>query len=64
MTRLMLTSSAPTQVSQKLTEFNVGNATSRTPNWSGSTKFIKPIIIGIAPKKIMIVPCSWSRRSA
>ncbi len=58
----MLTSSAPEAVSQKPTEFSVGKATSRTPSCSGTTKFIRPITNGIAPKKIMIVPCaenSW-----
>jgi hypothetical protein len=59
----MLTSSAPVAVSQKLTEFSVGNATSRTPSCSGTTKFISPITNGMATKKIMIVPCAekiWS----
>jgi hypothetical protein len=58
-----LTSSAPDAVSQKLTEFSVGKATSRTPSCSGTTKFISPITNGIATKKIMIVPCAekiWS----
>ena len=59
----MLTSRAPVAVSQKLTEFRVGKATSRTPSWSGVTKFMNPITSGIAAKKIMIVPCAekiWS----
>ncbi len=59
----ILTRSAPVAVSQKLVEFSVGNATSRTPSCSGTTKFISPIISGIAAKKIMIVPCAentWS----
>ena len=51
-------SSAPVAVSQKLTEFSVGNATSRTPSCSGTAKFIRPIMNGIATKKIMIVPCA------
>ena len=44
-------------------EFSVGKATSRTPSCSGTTKFISPIMNGIATKKIMIVPCAekiWS----
>ena len=53
-----LTKSAPVAVSQKLVEFNVGKATSRTPSCSGTTKFIRPIINGMAAKKIMIVPCA------
>ena len=53
-----LTSSAPVAVSQNDTEFSVGNATSRTPSCSGRTKFISPMTNGIAPKKIMIVPCA------
>ncbi len=59
----MFTSSAPVAVSQKLTEFSVGNATSRTPSCSGTTKFISPIMNGIATKKIISVPCAekiWS----
>ena len=58
MTSEMLTSSAPVAVSQKLTEFSVGKATSRTPSCSGTTKFISPITNGMATKKIMIVPCA------
>jgi len=63
MTSEMLTRSAPVAVSQKLVEFNVGNATSRTPSCSGTAKFMRPITIGMAAKKIMIVPCAekiWS----
>ncbi len=59
----MLTSSTPAAVSQKLTEFSVGKATSRTPSCSGTTKFMRPMTNGIATKKIMIVPCAekiWS----
>ncbi len=59
----MLTSSAPVAVNQKLTELSVGNATSRAPNCSGTTKFISPITNGIATKKIISVPCAekiWS----
>ena len=59
----MLTSSTPAAVSQKLTELKVGKATSRTPSCSGTTKFIRPIMNGMATKKIMIVPCAekiWS----
>ena len=62
----MLISSMPDAVSQKLTEFSVGKATSRTPSCSGTTKFISPITNGIATKKIMIVPCAekiWSKCS-
>ena len=54
----MLTRSAPVAVSQKPTELSVGNATSRTPSCSGTTKFINPMTNGIATKKIMIVPCA------
>ena len=59
----MLTSSAPLAVSQKPTELSVGKAPSRTHSCSGSTKFISPMMKGMAPKKIMIVPCAektWS----
>ena len=59
-TRDMLTRSAPVAVSQKLTEFSVGKATSRTPSCKGTTKFINPTMNGIAPKKIMIVP--WAEK--
>ena len=54
----MLTSSTPEAVSQKLTEFSTGKATSRMPSWSGTAKFISPITNGMATKKIMIVPCA------
>ena len=54
----MLTSSAPVAVSQKPTEFSVGKATSRTPSCNGMTKFISPIMNGIATKKIISVPCA------
>ncbi len=56
-----LVSSAPVAVSQKLTEFSVGKATSRTPSCSGTTKFISPITSGMAAKKIMIVP--WAENT-
>jgi hypothetical protein len=52
------TSSAPEAVSQKLMAFSTGNATSRTPSCSGTTKFISPTMKGIAMKKIMMVPCA------
>jgi hypothetical protein len=58
-----LVSSTPDAVSHRLTEFKVGNATSRTPSCSGTAKFISPIMIGIAMKKIMMTPCAekiWS----
>ncbi len=51
-----MTSNAPLAVNQKLVEFKVGKATSRTPSWSGTTTFINPITKGMAAKKIMIVP--------
>jgi hypothetical protein len=54
----MLTSSTPAAVSQKLTEFRTGNATSRIPSCSGTTKFISPTMKVMATKKIMIVPCA------
>jgi hypothetical protein len=38
----------------------VGNATSRTPSWSGTTKFISPMTKGIATKKIIRVP--WAEK--
>ena len=53
-----LTNSAPVAVSQKLVEFKVGKATSRAPSCNGTAKFIRPIISGIAAKKIMMVPCA------
>ena len=56
----MLTSKAPVAVSQNPTEFRVGKATSRTPSCSGVTKFISPIMNGMATKKIMIVP--WAEK--
>jgi hypothetical protein len=47
-------------VSQKPTELSVGNATSRTPSCSGTTKFISPMTNGIATKKIISVP--WAEK--
>ena len=54
---------APTAVSQKLSEFRNGKATSRAPICSGTAMFISPIMNGIAMKKIMMVPWAvkiWS----
>ena len=59
----MLTSSAPTTNSQKLSEFRNGKATSRAPICSGTTTLIRPMTSGIATKKIMITPWAvkiWS----
>ncbi len=56
----MLTSRTPEAVSQKPTELSVGKATSRTPSWSGSTKFISPMVKVMATKKIMITP--WAEK--
>ena len=55
-----MTSSAPAAVSQNPTEFSVGKATSRIPSCSGTTKFISPIMNGMATKKIIIVP--WAEK--
>ena len=58
-----LIKSAPVAVSQKLTEFSVGKATSRAPSWRGTTTFISPMTNGMATKKIIKVPCAekiWS----
>ena len=54
----MLIKRMPDAVSPRATEFNVGNAMSRTPSCSGTTKFMSPITNGIAMKKIMMVPCA------
>ena len=54
---------APPTVIQKLKLLRNGKATSRAPICSGITKFIRPVTIGIATKKIMITPCAvktWS----
>ena len=62
----MLIKRIPDAVSPRAIEFKVGNAMSRTPSCSGTTKFIIPITNGIAMKKIMIVPCAekiWSKCS-
>ena len=59
----IITSIAPPTVIQKLKLFRNGNATSRAPICSGTTKFIRPVISGMATKKIMITPCAvkiWS----
>ncbi len=55
------TSNAPVAVSHRLTEFRVGKATSRTPSCRGTMKFIRPIMKGMATKKIMIVP--WAENT-
>ena len=50
-------------VSQKLTEFRKGKATSRAPICWGTTTFIRPMKNGIATKMIMMVPWAlkiWS----
>ncbi len=60
------TSTAPAAVSQKLKLFSSGNATSRAPICSGRMQFIRPMMNGMAMKKIMIVPCAlntWSKCS-
>ena len=54
--RETMTSAAPAAVSQRLTEFMNGNATSRAPICCGTTTFINPIRKGMAMKTIMIVP--------
>jgi hypothetical protein len=59
-TKEILTSRAPEAVSQKLTAFSTGNATSRTPNCSGTTKFMSPTMKGMAMKKIIMVP--WAEK--
>ena len=54
---------APATVIQKLKLFRNGNATSRAPICSGTTKFINPVTNGMAMKKIMMTPCAvntWS----
>src|SRR5699024_8162886 len=42
---------------QKPKAFKNGNDTSRAPICNGMTAFIKPNNIGIAAKKIIVVPC-------
>jgi hypothetical protein len=59
----MLTSNAPAAVSQKLSAFITGKATSRAPICRGTTKFINPTTNGIAMKKIMIVVRFMSRQT-
>ena len=59
----MLISAAPATNSQKLSEFRNGNATSRAPICSGTIRFNRPVMNGMAMKKIMITPCAvkiWS----
>ena len=54
---------APPAVIQKLKLLRKGKATSRAPICSGMTKFIMPVMKGIATKKIMMTPCAvntWS----
>ncbi|ACJ28209.1 hypothetical protein swp_1423 [Shewanella piezotolerans WP3] len=52
----MFINTAPEVVSQKLKLFRKGNATSRAPICSGNTKFIRPIMNGMAIKIIMMTP--------
>ena len=49
-------SMVPATVSQKLTEFRNGKATSRAPIWSGTMMFMSPERKGMARNRIMIVP--------
>ncbi len=58
MTSDILISRTAAALSHRLTEFRVGNATSRVPSCNGTMKFIRPIMKVIATKKIMIVPCA------
>ena len=36
----------------------LGSARSAAPNWRGIIQFANPLIIGIAARKIIVVPCS------
>ena len=59
-----MTSMAPAVVSQRLTEFMKGKATSRAPICWGTTIFISPTRKGMATKMIMMVPWepnTWSK---
>ena len=61
--RLVITTIAPAAVIQKLKLLRNGKLTSRAPIWSGTTKFISPVTIGMATKKIMMTPWAvntWS----
>ena len=60
MNRLIITITAPAVVIQKLKLLRKGNATSRAPICSGTTKFISPVTNGIATKKIISVP--WAEK--
>ena len=51
-----MTSNAPAVVSQRLSEFIKGKATSRAPICCGTTIFINPTRNGMAMKMIMIEP--------
>ncbi|MNN56811.1 hypothetical protein D3C81_1717640 [compost metagenome] len=54
---------APDTNSQNDSVFRNGKATSRAPICSGTTRFIRPVISGMATKKIMITPWAvkiWS----
>ena len=52
---------APPTVIQKLKLLRNGNATSRAPICSGMTRFIMPVMKGIATKKIMMTP--WAEKT-
>ncbi|MNV74717.1 hypothetical protein D3C71_1679630 [compost metagenome] len=56
-TNEMLSSIAPKKKSQKLTALRRGKATSLAPICSGTITFIRPIINGMAIKRIIIKPC-------
>ncbi|MCY1211841.1 hypothetical protein D9M72_235620 [compost metagenome] len=54
---------APDTNSQNDSVFRNGKATSRAPICSGTTRFIRPVMSGMATKKIMITPWAvkiWS----
>src|SRR5699024_8784853 len=53
----MLKTIAPDKNNQKPTAFKYGNAKSRAPICRGMAIFMSPNSIGIAAKKIIMVPC-------
>ncbi|MNC34237.1 hypothetical protein D3C75_826620 [compost metagenome] len=55
-TKEMLSSMAPMKKSQKLTALRRGKATSLAPICSGMITFIRPMINGMAMKRIIIRP--------
>ena len=48
---------APATKTQRLKAFKRGNATSRAPIWSGTSRLKNAELSGMTARKIIVVPC-------